>query len=508
MSMAAESTNNTPTVAELLGGLENAPQTRVTGIASDSRKVVAGDLFIACQGLTRHGVEFALQAEERGAAAIVWDKTTAAVAPTTQLPHIGVEHLAAQLGGIASLFYAMPSRQLGVVGVTGTNGKTSVAWLIAQCLQLMQRRCAYLGTLGYGVDELQADEGMTTPAAVELQARLAEFVDQGATALALEVSSHALSQQRVDGVEFDAAIFTNLTRDHLDYHGDMEAYFSAKSELFLRHRPTTRIVNVDSEFGRRLAAQCGEDTIVVSTSVSTNVSTNNALSASNNPFLIVRNAMPTARGSLVQFDSTWGSGQFEINLPGEYNVANAAAVLTYVLSQGADLPQACDVMSLLSAPPGRMQEVAAGQPRIYVDYAHTPDALRAALRTLRPHCMGTLWCVFGCGGDRDQGKRSEMGGVAVDNADRVIVTNDNPRSESPADIIAQVVAGVADRSALSIIEDRASAIGWCIEQAASDDVVLIAGKGHESYQQLGNTRLRFSDLEVARSALKAVRCRQ
>jgi UDP-N-acetylmuramoyl-L-alanyl-D-glutamate--2,6-diaminopimelate ligase len=379
-----------------------------------------------------------------------------------------------------------------VIGVTGTNGKTTVAWLIAQCLHHLDRRCAYLGTLGFGIDELQVDDNMTTPAAIELHGRLAEFVDQGATHSAIEVSSHALSQGRVDGVQFDAALFTNLTRDHLDYHGDMRNYFESKARLFLNHSPKTKIINMDSDYGYELAGRCGLDVVTVSTRFDR--------VSNGRPYVFARSVVAHKNGSDVTFVSSWGNGKLTLNIPGDFNVANATIVLAYLLTAGVSFEQACDVLQLATSPPGRMQKVESNGAAIYIDYAHTPNALESALRALRPHCRGTLYCVFGCGGDRDAGKRPMMGRLAERLADKVVVTTDNPRSERPEKIIDEILAGYQSAAIATVIEDRSAAISWAVDNAGPMDVILIAGKGHEEYQEVGTERLAFSDLALARAA--------
>ena len=331
---------------------------------------------------------------------------------------------------------------------------------------------------------------MTTAAAVELHGDLAGFEDAGATHAALEVSSHALSQGRVDGVQFSAALFTNLTRDHLDYHGSMQAYFDAKARLFLDYVPATRIINLDTEFGAELAAQCGQDVVTVSTQFDR--------VANGRPYVFVRAVVATERGSDISFTSSWGDGRFELPMPGDFNVANAALVLAYLLSADVAVNDACAVLAAVDSPPGRMERVA--NSNVYVDYAHTPDAIESALRAIRPHCKGRLWCVFGAGGDRDAGKRPEMGQLAERRADHLVITSDNPRTEDPALIINDIVAGLINDA--TIIEDRAAAISWAIHNANENDVVLIAGKGHEDYQDIGGERLPFSDFAVAFAALR------
>ena len=507
MSMPAERVTATPTLADLLQGFATAPALPVRGIASDSRVLQPGDLFLAVQGIGSHGLDYLEQARAAGVCAVAWDASTGSESADIGVPMIPVDGLAGKLGEIANRFYGRPSEHLDVIGVTGTNGKTTVAWMLVQAVELLGDRCAYLGTLGFGIDAIDGAEGMTTPAAVELHGRLAEFVQRGAVRAAIEVSSHALSQDRVNGIRFDAAIFTNLTRDHLDYHADMREYFDTKARLFVECDPRIRVVCVDTEYGTELADRCGDNVVLVSTQPDR--------VADGRSFVFVRSIEATDYGSDVTFTSSWGDGAFMLPLPGEFNVANAALVLAFLLENGVSLEAACDVMSQLSAPPGRMQRVAVDAvdrslqcmtkdgPAVYVDYAHTPDALEVALQALRAHCRGDLWCVFGCGGDRDAGKRPQMGRVAEVHGDRVVVTTDNPRNEDALAIIEDIVAGMTRTDGVMVIEDRAAAIAWAIGHAGENDVVLVAGKGHEDYQDIAGARVRFSDYAVAESALRA-----
>jgi UDP-N-acetylmuramoyl-L-alanyl-D-glutamate--2,6-diaminopimelate ligase len=495
MSMPAEYLTAAPTLADLLQGYAEAPEISVHGIASDSRLLQDGFLFLAVQGMSSHGLDYLEQARQAGICALVWDASTGTDPGDIDIPTIAIDDLAGKLGEIANRFYGRPSEQMNVIGVTGTNGKTTVAWMIAQAREIPGERCGYMGTLGHGVGSVEGPEGMTTPAAIELQGYLADFVAKGAASAAIEVSSHALAQGRVDGACFAAAIFTNLTRDHLDYHADMREYFESKARLFIDCDPQDRIVNLDSEYGEQLAAQCGPDVVTVSTSLDR--------APNGRPHVFVRSVVTTELGFDVVFVSSWGEGKFTLQLPGNFNVANAILVLALLLKNGVPLEAACDVMSQLSAPPGRMQRVAMDGSAAFVDYAHTPDALAAALGALREHCRGKLWCVFGCGGDRDKGKRPQMGEVAERHSDHVIITTDNPRSEDARAIIDDILDGLAHADEATVIEDRAAAIAWAIEQARDHDVVLIAGKGHECYQESNGERIAFSDYAVAQQALAA-----
>lgn len=489
MSVPAEHVHPAMTLAELLRGLADAPEIPVYGIHSDSRNVRAGDAFFACQGIRSHGIDYVHAAIAAGAAAIVYDSSTATLSRLVPgIPFIAVDNLGKHLGAIANRFFASPSASVRVIGITGTNGKTTVAWLIAQCLQRLGESCGYIGTLGAGIDTVDLTASMTTPATIELNAELADFRQAGARFAALEVSSHALAQNRVDGIAFDTVMFTNLSRDHLDYHGDMQSYGDAKARLFSEYSAKQRIINLDSEFGTRLAERCGQEVITVSTRFDR--------VANGRPYVFVRSVVANALGSQVKVVSSWGEATIALPLPGDFNVANAAMVLALLLTQGVPMQKACSVLGEVSAPPGRMQRVPAATtaPAVYVDFAHSPDALDVALRALRTHCRGKLWCVFGCGGDRDAGKRPQMGRIVEHRADRMIITSDNPRSENPADIIAAVATGLQRPAAAVVIENRAAAIAYAIAAAAVDDVVLIAGKGHENNQ---------SDLVLASANLAA-----
>ena len=497
MSMPAEHLTTAITLDELLRGIADAPAIEVHGISSDSRSLRPGDLFLACGGANHHGLDYLGDALTAGVAAVAWDSSTTAT-PTADVgvPMIAVPNLAGHLGEIANRYYGRPSASLRVVGVTGTNGKTTVAWLIAQCYEHLGQICGYVGTIGAGVGTVESGSGMTTPGAIELHGQLADFREQGAVGAAIEVSSHALAQNRIDGVAFDAVLFTNLSRDHLDYHGDMHSYGEAKARLFLEYSANSRIINLDSEFGTQLAGRCAQDVVTVST--------NFDRVANGRPYVFVRSVVATNSGSRVRISSSWGDGEFDLPIPGDFNVANGVIVLALLLRQGYAMEDALGALQSVTAPPGRMQRVAASGsvPAVYVDYAHTPAAIEVALRALRAHCKGALWCVFGCGGDRDPGKRPQMGKIAERRADRIVITSDNPRREAPADIIDDIVAGLRMPEQATVIEDRAAAIGWAIAQAGADDVVLIAGKGHEDYQLVGDERRDFSDYGTAKANLE------
>lgn len=496
MSMPAEHLGNFQTLDQLLGGIVDTPAIDITGISSDSRKLGRGYLFLAVQGATSHGLDFIEQAEAAGAAAVAYDASTG-VSPDAGLPAIAVEGLASRLGEIANRWYGFPSHDVRVTGVTGTNGKTTVAYLVAQCLTRLGYKCAYVGTLGAGIDSVDGEGAMTTPACLDLHELLAGFRNEGAAHAAIEVSSHALEQARVSGVRFESAIFTNLSRDHIDYHGSMDAYFESKASLFLDHDVRHRIVSLDTEYGVELADRCGANVVTVSTHLDR--------ATNGRPHVFVRSVVAGEAGSNIGIRSSWGEAELQLPLPGDFNVANAMEVLALLLCNDISLDDACAAVEQVTAPPGRMELVNRSLddelPLVYVDYSHTPASIEAALRALRLHCRGELWCVFGCGGDRDRGKRPMMGKVAERLSDHAIVTSDNPRSEPPGQIIDDILEGMEKGAAA--ISDRGEAIAHAIDNAASDDVILIAGKGHEDYQVIGEQTLSFSDFDTASQRLSA-----
>ncbi len=491
MNMPAEALRQHGTLRDLLDGIAAAPDIEINGISSDSRNLSTGDVFFALVGETSHGLAYVGEALQAGTRAIVWDASADVIAPDhASVPMIPVPGLTTHIGEIANRYFESPSEAMNVVGVTGTNGKTTVSFLVAQCMQMLGNSCGYLGTLGFGIGDLESDSEMTTPACIDLHAKLATFRNAGATHAAIEVSSHALQQNRINGVRFDSAIFTNLSRDHIDYHGCMRAYGETKAQLFLEHDAKHRIICIDTEFGQELADRCGDNVVTVSTRFDR--------LANRRPFVFVRSVVATDAGSKIAVDSSWGEFEFQLPLPGNFNIANAISVLGLLLSWDIPITDVCEVLAKTSAPPGRMQRVVdSTAPAVYVDYAHTPAGLEAALRSLRSHCRKSLWCVFGCGGDRDRGKRPLMGKTVARLADRIVVTNDNPRSEMPANIITDVLQGIGDKTGAIAIEDRATAIAYAIHEAADEDIVLIAGKGHENYQLIGGQRLAFSDYDAA-----------
>jgi UDP-N-acetylmuramoyl-L-alanyl-D-glutamate--2,6-diaminopimelate ligase len=491
----------------VLGGLVDVPESlEVSDLTQDSRSVTPGAAFFACHGDTHHGVEFAPAAAAAGARAILWEPGAGIQAPSVDASIVvrAVPNLRAQLGFIADRFFDAPSANLTVAGITGTNGKTTCAWLLAQALEYSGRRAAYVGTLGGGGIHDLTDFGTTTPDAVTLHRLLARLRARGFAAVAMEVSSHGIDQDRCAGVRFHTAVFTNLTRDHLDYHADMAAYGAAKARLFAWPTLKARVINVDDPFGLELAqtSHRGADAAQL---VLTSQRPSEWL-ASGTDYVCARAVVARDTGLELAIESSRGTARLTSRLLGDFNIDNLLTVLAVLLAWDLPLSDACAALSRCSAPPGRMQPEGGGkQPLVLIDYSHTPDALAKALHAARAYCRGRLHCVFGCGGDRDPGKRGEMGGIAARGADLLVVTDDNPRSEDPAVITDAILRGVAQADGLGrvrVIHDRALAIRSALTAAAPDDVVLVAGKGHEEYQIVGAERRVFSDTDVVRAALR------
>lgn len=494
-------------LASLTAGIVAAPaDIEIADITLDSRAVGPGTLFLACRGRTQHGLAFAGDAVARGARAVLyephgeppgWRSSIRIGAPvfTAALPD-----LAAHVGTIADRFFGAPSAALTVAGITGTNGKTTCAWLLAQALSACHRPAAYAGTLGFGMPGALRGSTHTTADAVSVHRQLADMRALGAQCVAMEVSSHALDQERVAGVRFHTAAFTNLTRDHLDYHGSMQAYAAAKERLFAWPHLAARVINVDDAFGAALAARPAAGRLIVTTRIAGGV-------VPGTDFVRATRVRATVSGLAIDVESTWGAARLEVPLVGDFNVDNVLTVLAVLLAWGLPLEEAAAALGRCTAPPGRMETFggAHGLPLVIVDYAHTPDALGKALQAARAHCNGRLTVVFGCGGDRDAGKRPMMGRIAAERADRIVLTDDNPRSENPAKIVADIRAGVPSTAALVVEHDRAAAIRSAVASSGGTDVVLIAGKGHEEYQIYGTERRTFSDQAVVRAVLGGAR---
>jgi UDP-N-acetylmuramoyl-L-alanyl-D-glutamate--2,6-diaminopimelate ligase len=487
-------------------------------LVSDSRKVKAGDVFFAYPGDAADGRAYIAQALENGACAVLYEKEKFAWDTAWRAPHRAVSGLKQLSGEIAHGYYGQADQGMLVVAVTGTNGKTSCTQWLGHALSHLGQATGVIGTLGTGIytqgERGEFEEtGNTTPDALLLQQTLNGMRRQGATALAIEASSIGLEQGRLNGLHVDIALFTNFTRDHLDYHGDEQHYEAAKRMLFdwpgLRHA----VINFDDAMGLRLVKhlQQKQPAIPVIGYSCEELATPTGVPAAGAPAagapVLRASAIRTnANGTAFHVDSPFGSAQVKTQLVGQFNVSNALGILGVLLAKGVAWDAALNAIELLVAVPGRMQQFG-GQdaPLIVIDYAHTPDALEKTLNTLRQVTQqrnGELWCVFGCGGDRDPGKRPQMGAVA-ERADHVIVTSDNPRSEEPAVIISQILAGMKAPQAAQALEDRAAAILWAVRHAAKADVVLLAGKGHETYQEIKGKKLPFLDADHTALALAA-----
>jgi len=470
-------------------------------LAADSRGVRPGDVFLAYPGARTDGRCHVRAALAAGASGVVWERAGYTWPSGLPAPNVAVDRLRELSGYLAHLVYGRPSEKLWTIGVSGTNGKTSVAQWIARSLEALGRRCAVIGTLGSGFPDALDETANTTPEAVSLHASLARYRAAGASACAMEVSSIGLDQGRVNGVAFAAAVLTNLTRDHLEYHGTMEAYGQAKVRLFLTPGLRAVVLNLDDPFGRMLAARLkGSGVRRIGYTVAEDVERRFLA----DELYMARDIAVGPHGVRFVARTPHGDASLETRLLGRFNVSNLLAVLASLGVSGIALNDAVRALRGLTPPPGRMQMIGGdARPLAVVDYAHTPDALEQALTALREVADargGKLFCVFGCGGERDPGKRSVMGEAAARRADRVFLTSDNPRSEDPQAILDQIRDGAGVDTI--VIEDRAAAIARALRQATAADVVLIAGKGHEPYQEVRGERRPFSDSDEACRGLR------
>ncbi|WP_332816216.1 UDP-N-acetylmuramoyl-L-alanyl-D-glutamate--2,6-diaminopimelate ligase [Ramlibacter sp.] len=471
---------------------------RVRGqLQCDSRRVRPGDGFIAWPGAAADGRQHVPAALAQGAAACLVEREGAEPFAFRDEAIAGYAQLKAATGPIAAEYYDHPSAQLQVLAVTGTNGKTSSAWWLAQALSRLPGDpwpCAVIGTLGSGRPPQLESSGLTTPDAVLLQAQFRRFADQGLKACAIEASSIGLQERRLDGTQVAVALFTNFTQDHLDYHGSMEAYWAAKEQLFRWRGLRAAVINVDDGKGAALAGELQGSRLELWT-----------VSAERTARLQAVDIRHDAEGLQFAVLEAGERHSLATALVGQYNVTNLLGVIAAMRALGVPLADAVRACDGLAPVPGRMERLQQpGQPLVAVDYAHTPDALDKALLALRPLAMqrgGRLWCVFGCGGGRDPGKRPLMAAVAEKNADRVVVTSDNPRGEKPETIISQILLGLSHHDSVEVQADRALAIAQAVAAAAPADVILLAGKGHEDYQEVAGVRHPFDDREHARAAL-------
>lgn len=480
-----------------------APEADLT---ADSRKIRSGDIFFAMKTHAGDGRNYIQQAIENGAAAIVQEANNEANAFVSSVPVIQIANLEKICGKIAACWYEIPDSEMTVVAVTGTNGKTSTTQWIAKAMSMLKTDCAVIGTLGNGIwsqgqlSEMQ-ETGFTTPDAIQLQRSLNTLKHAGAKALAIEASSIGIHQGRLSGLDISTAVFTNLTRDHLDYHGTMDAYANAKRSLFERKELRLAVLNVDDESGAEFSKTLREkrpELNVIGYSVE-------GPAESDFPLLRATNLKTGHGGTSFHLESPFGNILVRTQLVGRFNVSNVLAVMAVLLGNGHSFVRVVSIIEKLTPVPGRMQLLGtAGHAMVVIDYAHTPDALEKTIEALLPVAAereGKLWCLFGCGGDRDPGKRPQMGRISQ-KAHQVVVTSDNPRTENPSTIIQDILTGMSIQP--HVIEDRASAILYAIKHAQDKDVILLAGKGHETYQDINGKKWPFSDEEHASLALATV----
>ena len=481
---------------DLLPDVAGVPDdTVITGLVQDSRAIRPGDAFVAIGGFGTHGLHFVDTARAAGASAILFEPPVPAEIPVLPADAIAVTGLRARMGAMADAFHGRPSRAMTMVGVTGTSGKTSTVQLLAQAFEAIGTRTGTIGTLGAGLHGAIAPTGFTTPLVLQTHALLARLRDAGAQAVAMEVSSHALDQGRVDAVHYDVAVFTNLSRDHLDYHGDMTTYGEAKARLFVREGLNAAVVNIDDAFGATLPARLASTVRAVRLSAAGHADAD----------IAARDVVLDADGLAFSLRIDGGWHPVRSPLLGRFNVDNLLVVAGVLLALGQAAVTIVRVLETLQPIPGRMNRLGGGdaQPLVVVDYSHKPDPLEQALQSLRGHLTGELVCVFGCGGERDAGKRPQMAAIAEAQADRVIVTDDNPRRENGDAIVADILAGFTRPDAVVVERDRRRAITRAIGEARPGDIVLIAGKGHEPYQEIDGVQHAFDDRLVAQAALDA-----
>lgn len=475
----------------------------VMRLVTDSRQVILGDTFMAYPGENSDGRRYIGQAIAQGANAVIWDDHHFVWNEDWKIPNLAISDLRHNAGYLADSVYGAPSEKLWMIGVTGTNGKTSTCHWIAQSLNDGAKKCALIGTLGNGFADALQPSVNTTPDAICVHGLLADYLRAGATACAMEVSSHALTQGRVNGVHFDVALLTNLSRDHLDYHGDMESYAAAKRRLFDWQQLKYAVINLDDAFGAELAWQLRGGEVEVIGYGLTEAALH--LAERTGMRMVHGNLQETSsQGLTLAIHSSWGAGELSSGLIGRFNAANLLGVMAVLLVSDLCMSDVLESLCKVAPVAGRMQKVGhSGQPAVIVDYAHTPDALEKVLVALRETrtADGKLICVFGCGGDRDRGKRAMMGKVAEKYSDNCIVTSDNPRSEVPEDIIDEIVSGMGLKNHTLII-DREAAIEHAIATATLDDTILLAGKGHEQYQEIRGVKYSFSDVDLAKKALE------
>jgi len=503
----AEQLNSSGALLDLIDGLVSLPDPApqavnvvATGIQMDSRLLLTGDLFLACFGNNHDARKYIYEAIETGVSAVLAESggEWQGIRLIKGVAVIAIDNLFAKLGEIAARFYSHPSRRLSVIGITGTNGKTSCSQFIAQALVDSGFSCGTMGTLGYGVYGELKETQLTTPDPVFTQMALAEMAQNGIDPVIMEVSSVGLHQRRVEAVNFDTAIFTNLTRDHLDYHESMEAYGDNKKKLFTSKGLNRAIINLDDPYALPIINAIAPSVDVCTYSLKNSAAT-----------IYTESMSLTRQGFEARIVTPIGTGIVKGELFGYFNISNLLAVISVLINyfpkgKALDILQLCELVSGLNSVAGRMEIIGDFEEiTAVVDYAHTPDGLRSALKGLRDHFSGNIWCVFGCGGNRDKGKRPIMGEIAEVFADRLIIADDNPRNEEGDDIVQHILSGMKNPEKAIIERDREKAIAYAIAKAKSGDVVVVAGKGHETYQDVGDRRLIFSDANQVRLALQA-----
>ncbi|KES16758.1 UDP-N-acetylmuramyl tripeptide synthase [Gilliamella apis SCGC AB-598-P17] len=507
-------TNTFKTLYKLLGGSDlELDDFSLNHLIIDSRKVNKDDVFIAIKGYTVNGRDFIPQAISSGAAVVLIETNRKSndlkidylkQKNKKAIPQISIFQLSQKLSKIANDFYCSPSKNLSVIGVTGTNGKTTVTQLIAQCVTLLNKKAALLGTIGNGIYNQLEPSLNTTLSAIEVQSALAEFITQQVQVVTMEISSHGLAMNRVKALNCAATVFTNLSRDHLDYHKTMNKYAKAKWSLFSgdeHEKQVTSsgksIINYDDEYGRRWIDKLSSVTVV-----SCQPKSLRRLKTLDKPYVGVSMIEYHDKGAKIHMESSWGKAIIHSRLLGEFNVSNVLLAIATLLTLDYPFFAVVNMASYLKPICGRMEVIhVKNSPTVIIDYAHTPDALQKALQASRIHCKGQLWVIFGCGGDRDTGKRPLMAEVAEQFADKIVLTNDNPRTEDEAKIIHDIEQGLSNIKNTQVITDRVTAIRETLAQAKADDVILIAGKGHEDYQIIGKTKHHYSDQETVKQIL-------
>ena len=478
---------------DLLYGITDAPPIKYNNICDDSRYVNKGTVFFAVKGLSSDGCDFIESAINSGACAVIYEPPYDLSNIETSIPIIAVDDLKLEIANIVSRHYESSINEMSIIGVTGTNGKTTVSWLIHQGFKKIGYKSGYIGTLGYGLENLNLNE-LTTPSCMKLHKILSEFQNSGVEYVVMEISSHAIDQKRIEGINFNTVIFTNLSRDHIDYHGNMENYGETKAKLFLERQSKIKIININDSFGRSLIERVDEE--VISTSIE-------PINIDKDKFISVTKYETNGSGFDIDLKSSWGTFKTHVPLLGTFNIENVIQTIALFLSHGFSLSKIQTIIEGMKAPSGRMESVDMDNnhllPKVLVDFSHTPDALKLSLQSIRDHYDGKIWCVFGCGGDRDRGKRKMMGNIAERYADYVIVTSDNPRNENPEKIISDILEGISSK--VETIVSREEAINFAIMKANKNEIILIAGKGHESYQKIGEETLEFSDHKISKRSL-------